>query len=83
MSGSVQSTKHSDSLSIGSEFRKIRPTLIAVINAFVTIGGTFLFVYKAVEYSLPEPHISTQVLSGLFGALIVAMAEIYFLVRII
>ncbi|CAG2164370.1 unnamed protein product [Oppiella nova] len=76
-------SKETPEVSFGSEFREMRPTLIAVINAFVTIGGTFLFCYKAVEYSLPEPHVSTQVLSGLFGALIVAVAEMYFLVRII
>ncbi|XP_054168143.1 uncharacterized protein LOC128965464 [Oppia nitens] len=82
--GGISSDKESaSSFSLGYEFRQMRPTLIAVFNAFLTIGGTFIFVYKAVEYSLPEPHISTQVLSGLFGAMIVAVAEMYFLVRII
>ncbi|CAG2104692.1 unnamed protein product [Medioppia subpectinata] len=72
-----------ESVSLGAEFRQMRPTLIATANAFLTIGGTFFFCYKAVEYSLPEPNISSQILSGLFGAMVVAVAEIYFLVRII
>ncbi len=36
----------------------MRPTLIAMTNALLAIGGTFFFCYKAVEYALPEPHIS-------------------------
>ncbi|CAG2104690.1 unnamed protein product [Medioppia subpectinata] len=81
--GSNPAKQSAESVSFGAEFRQMRPTLIATANAFLTIGGTFFFCYKAVEYSLPEPNISSQILSGLFGALVVAMAEIYFLVRII
>lgn len=38
--------------------RQMRPTLIALTNALLAIGGTFFFCYKAVEYALPKPHVT-------------------------
>ncbi|XP_064486822.1 uncharacterized protein LOC135399073 [Ornithodoros turicata] len=68
---------------VASDFRDVKKQCLAVVNLLVTIGGTFAFFYKAVEYSLPQPHIPAQVLSGLFASLLVAVAELYFLVKVI
>lgn len=67
---------------IGSDLREMRPILISVVNTCLVIGGSFVFFYKAVEYSLPSPQIPLQVLVAIIGASIVAVAEFYFLIRI-
>lgn len=77
------STKDFIAAEAACDFRAVQKQLFAVINLVVTIGGTFVFFYKAVEYALPQPHISAQVLAGLFASLVVAVAELYFLVKVI
>ncbi|XP_022643345.1 uncharacterized protein LOC111242792 [Varroa destructor] len=62
-------------------WRQLRRQYIAMINTLVTIGGTFVFFYKAVEYSLPEPNIPAQVLVAILASLVVAVSELYFLLR--
>lgn len=62
-------------------WREIRNQYIAVINMVLTIGGTFAFVFKAVEYSLPVPNPAAQTLLGILACLVVAVAELYFLLR--
>lgn len=37
--------------------REIRPILITLINSILVVGGTFFFVFKAVEYSMTEPDV--------------------------
>jgi hypothetical protein len=61
----------------------MRPTLIAVFNSFLVVIGTFVFVFKAVEYSMTTPDVTVQVMSSLIASLIVALAEVYFLAKII
>ena len=70
-------------VSLPSSVRSIRPILIALLNSVLVIGGTFVFVFKAVEYSMTTPDIVTQVMAALIAALIVALAEVYFLAKII
>jgi hypothetical protein len=36
--------------------------IIAIINVFAVIAGSFVFGYKAVEYSLGEPDITKVLL---------------------
>lgn len=62
-------------------WKEIRGQSIAVVNMVLTIGGTFVFVYKAVEYSLPAPNPAAQTLLGILACLVVAVAELYFLLR--
>ncbi|KAH9363947.1 hypothetical protein HPB48_007285 [Haemaphysalis longicornis] len=57
---------------VGAEVRQVRQQSWAVVNLLVTVGGTFAFFYKAVEYSLPDPHIALQVLAALFASIVVA-----------
>jgi len=63
------------------DVRVMRSQLIAVVNFVLTVGGSFAFAYKAVEYALPVPNIGAQVLVGVTTATVVAIAEIYFLAR--
>lgn len=78
--GSESSTSLSG---VGQEIRNLKPTLIALINSLLVIGGTFVFVFKAVEYSMSTPDIVVQVFAGLIASIVVAIAEIYFLIKVI
>lgn len=40
--------------------------MVAIINIVATVGGAFVFAYKAVEYSLDEPDINKVNLSFLY-----------------
>ena len=61
----------------------MRPTLIALLNSVLVVVGTFVFVFKAVEYSMTTPDVTVQVMASLIAALIVALAEVYFIAKII
>ncbi|XP_029840996.2 transmembrane protein 199 [Ixodes scapularis] len=76
-------TAAATSSAVGAEIREVKKQSLAVVNLLLSIGGTFAFFYKAVEYSLPEPHIAAQVLAGLFAAIVVAVAELYFVIKVI
>ena len=38
--------------------KTLQGQLVAIINIVATVGGAFVFGYKAVEYSLDEPDIN-------------------------
>lgn len=65
------------------EFRKLNGSVVAVLNSFLVYICTFLFCYKAIEYSIPQPNYIAQVLFGLAGSTVVAIAELYFLFRVL
>lgn len=66
-----------------SEFKNLYGSLIAVFNSFLVYICTFVFCYKALEYSLPRPDVTLQVAFGFIGSFVVAIAEIYFLLRVV
>lgn len=66
-----------------SEFKSLNGSMIAVLNSFLIFICTFIFFYKAVEYALPNPNIIAQVSCGLGGSTVVAIAELYFIARVI
>lgn len=66
-----------------SEFKKVNGSVVAVFNSFLVCICTFIFFYKALEYAIPTPNITAQVLFGLGGSTVVAIAELYFLSRVI
>ena len=39
--------------------KEVNNQLIAVFNFFLTVIGSFVFAYKAVEYSLEKPNMPT------------------------
>jgi len=82
MTSSVASAKPDMVSDIRTDVQQLRPTLIAVGNSFLVIIGTFYFVFKAVEYASVNPNISVQVISGLIASTVVAIAELYFIMKI-
>lgn len=66
-----------------SEFKRLNGSLVALFNSFLVFICTFIFCFKALEYALPRPNIIAQVLFGLGGSTVVAIAELYFLLRVI
>lgn len=66
-----------------TEFKNLYGTVIAVFNSFFVCVCTFIFCYKAVEYSTSEPNVIVQTSAGLFASTIVALAELYFLLRVV
>jgi hypothetical protein len=87
MTGSVASSTRAPVTASATEFRNevqaLKPTLTAIINSFLVIVGTFAFIYVVVGYALPEPSIPVQVMASLFGAIIVAIAELYFISKML
>lgn len=69
--------------SVAEDVRAVKGSLVAVFNSFLVYICTFIFCYKAMEYAIPEPNITNQVLFGLAGSTVVACAELYFLFRVI
>jgi TMEM199 family protein len=63
------------------DMKSVQGQLITVFNVFLTIIGAFTFGYKAVEYSLGVKDFTLQVSCGLFCALVVAVADLYFLFK--
>ncbi|KAJ6225289.1 hypothetical protein RDWZM_003834 [Blomia tropicalis] len=69
--------------SVGDEIRNIRPTLIATANALMVIIATFAFFYFCFAFARPDYSIANRVLFSFSASMVVAVAEIYFLIRII
>ncbi|XP_022246726.1 transmembrane protein 199-like isoform X2 [Limulus polyphemus] len=69
------------SMKLGSEVKVVQAQVMGVLNFVLSVAGTFVFGYKAVEYSLESPAVPVQVLIGITMASIVALAEIYFLLK--
>ncbi|OTF81845.1 hypothetical protein BLA29_002734, partial [Euroglyphus maynei] len=70
-------------ISMSQDFRQIRSTLLAAINAMMVIGATFFFFYVTIHYARPDFDTGKVVLYSFGASMIVAMAELYFLIRII
>lgn len=75
--------KQKSKYSYTGDFRAIRSTLIATANALMVIGATFLFFYFAVGLIRTDISTENQVLISFIAAMIVAIAELYFLLRIV
>lgn len=63
------------------EMKSVQGQIITIINVFLTIGGAFMFGYKAVEYANETKNFVLQISAGLFCAFIVAIADLYFLFK--
>lgn len=63
------------------DMKSLQGQLISVANVFLTIGGAFVFGYKAVEYSVGTKNFTLQISFGLLCAFIVAIADLYFLFK--
>jgi len=63
------------------DMRSVQGQIITIANVFLTIGGAFVFGYKAIEYASPTKNFTLQISFGLFCAFIVAIADLYFLFK--
>ena len=82
-SGPVKSGSANSSFTLSQELRNVRSTLIATGNAFMVIFATFAFFYIAFGYARPDATTANRVLFSFSASMVVAVAEIYFLIRII
>ncbi|XP_054710673.1 transmembrane protein 199-like [Uloborus diversus] len=74
-------SKHSENFR--DDIKAVTSQVTAIINFVLSIGGSFFFAYKAVEYALPQQNIPAQVLMGIITSTVVALADLYFLARTI
>ena len=63
------------------DMKSVQGQIITIANVFLTIGGAFMFGYKSIEYSYEKADFTLQISFGLFCALIVAIADLYFLFK--
>lgn len=69
--------------SLSQELRNIRSTLLATLNAIMVVVATFAFFYLAISYARPDYTTANVVLFSFGASMVVAAAELYFLIRII
>lgn len=73
-------TKRSVKESLGKDLRSTRRQLSSIFNFIFTVAAAFAFGFFASQHAFP--NIAYRVLFGLFIALIVAAADLYFMARI-
>ena len=82
-SGSNDASNGKNGYSLSQEMRNIRATLLATFNAFMVVVASFLFFYFALTFARPNDTIANRVLFSFSATMVVAIAEVYFLIRII
>ncbi|XP_015909374.1 transmembrane protein 199 [Parasteatoda tepidariorum] len=70
-----------NNVSFRDDIRSVTSQIAAIVNFMFAVVGSFFFAYKAVEYALPEPNIPAQVMMGIITSTVVALADLYFLLR--
>ena len=55
--------------------------LLQFAQFIFTVGGAFAFGYKGLEYTVPNPTFLSQIILGLTIAAVVAVADMYFLIK--
>lgn len=55
--------------------------LIGVLQLLVSIATGFLFGYKGIEWIVGNIETSARILLGVFCAIIIGIAELYFLIK--
>lgn len=81
--GGSQLTGKTPKFSLSQELRNIRSTLLATLNAIMVVVATFAFFYLTVSYARPDYSTANVVLFSFGASMVVAAAELYFLIRII
>ncbi|XP_038058669.1 transmembrane protein 199-like [Patiria miniata] len=64
---------------VGQELKSVQGQLMNVFNVFLTIVGAFVFGFMAMYYA--GQSLTARVLCGLAVALVVATADLYFLIK--
>ncbi|EDV21023.1 Transmembrane protein 199 [Trichoplax sp. H2] len=74
------SPKQSAKETLGKDLRSTRRQLSSIINFVITVASAFAFGFFASKHAFP--NVAFRVLFGLFVAVVVAAAELYFMARI-
>ncbi|XP_043198086.1 transmembrane protein 199-like [Amphibalanus amphitrite] len=69
------------SLEIGKQMREVNAQLVEVGQVVFSVGAAFLFGYMATAVAAGGASTATRILAGLAAALVVLVAEGYFLLR--
>lgn len=72
--------KHPDD-SIGYQLKMMNRQLIAVLQFIISVGAGFAFGFIGVQYMVGELDFGFRLLLGVICALIIALAEMYFLAK--
>ncbi|XP_023241085.1 transmembrane protein 199-like [Centruroides sculpturatus] len=83
MTKNVSMSSFKKSSSFQSEIRSVRSQITAVLNGVLTVAGTFIFGFKAAEYLFSVSDLITKFCVGFSLAMLVAVAELYFLIPIV
>lgn len=83
MTKNISRSPFNNSSSFQSEIRTVRSQITAVVNGFITIAGSFVFGYKASEYLFSVSDILIKFTVGFSLALLVTVAELYFLIPVL
>ncbi|XP_067132481.1 transmembrane protein 199 [Centruroides vittatus] len=83
MTKNVSMSSFKKSSSFQSEIRTVRSQITAVLNGVLTVAGTFIFGFKAAEYLFSISDLITKFCVGFSLAILVAVAELYFLIPIV
>ncbi|XP_020612591.1 transmembrane protein 199-like isoform X2 [Orbicella faveolata] len=70
----------SDGMQFGQEVRSGSKQLASIINFLLSVVGTFVFGYIASQYAFPS--VAVRVIIGIVLAVVVAIAELYFMARV-
>ncbi|XP_015792299.1 transmembrane protein 199-like [Tetranychus urticae] len=78
----VASNSKENKKNISSEVKEIKSLITALINGVLVVLCSFYFIYKVVEYSLPKQDIPFQIIVALAASTVIAIAELYFFIRV-
>lgn len=73
----------SSKFSLSEDMKAVRSSLMAIVNAFMVIVATFAFVYVGLGFMDSNYDMAKRVLYSFLASMMVAVAEVYFLIRII
>ncbi|XP_041349219.1 transmembrane protein 199-like [Gigantopelta aegis] len=68
-------------LNFQKDIKEVNRQLVSVFNFLVTVGGAFVFGYKATEYATGPNAFALQMMVGLVFGTVVFFADLWFLVR--
>ena len=64
---------------IGKEVKQLNRHLVAVFNFLLTVVGSFVFAYKAVEYTMEKPSFEMVIDYHQVSKTVISETEIYYI----
>ncbi|XP_015792294.1 transmembrane protein 199-like [Tetranychus urticae] len=78
----LTSANSKENKNLSKEVKEIKSLITALINGLLVVLCSFYFIYKVVEYSLPKQDIPFQIIVALAASTVIAIAELYFFIRV-